>query len=299
MSPLAVLVSTLAWATLWGPIGLLLAVPLTVCLIVVGRHVPQLSFLGVLLGDAPALPVEAQIYHRLLARSPFDAVEIAVEVARKDGVAALYDNVLLPVLVLAENDRKRATLGDERQRLVVDGFEEIIAAVADEADTVADEGADGGAEDAEKSGPGNEAEAGGQNEAPVMLCVGGRSELDHGAALVAADVLRRRNVAADAIPLAATGDALKARDDGRGVCGIVLCLVQPGSAPVIQHLLRRIRRLATPEPSVAIGAFGASAVPEAGVSPLANLGPVPVGRTFADIGEIAADMLEHSGEARG
>src|SRR5690606_9914091 len=79
LSPVAVLVAAVFWTTLWGPVGLLLSTPLTVCLVVLGRHVPQLAFFDVLLGDEPALAPEVRFYQRLLARDPEEAEEIADE----------------------------------------------------------------------------------------------------------------------------------------------------------------------------------------------------------------------------
>ncbi len=233
MSPLAVLISTITWAALWGPIGLLLAMPLTVCLVVMGRHVPQLAFLGILLADEPTLPSEAQVYHRLLARSPLDAVEIAVEYARDNGVPALYDKVLLPVLMLAETDRRRAALDVERQQQVAEGIEEIIAAVEDDH-------AEPGPDDAQPLPPVNGVR---------VLCVGGRSDLDHAAAAVVAAALRQRGMATT-------------EDHAEPVDVVALCMVLPGSATVINHLVRRLRTQGIPDVPLVIGAFS----PERGSS---------------------------------
>ena len=118
ISTLGILVSAVFWTWLWGPVGLLMATPLTVCLVVMGRYVPQLQFLDVLLGDQPPLPLEAQIYHRLLALDA-DEVEVLLESGLKDRtVAELYDGVLIPALSLAERDRHRGELSPEREDLV-------------------------------------------------------------------------------------------------------------------------------------------------------------------------------------
>jgi predicted PurR-regulated permease PerM len=118
ISTLGILVSAVFWTWLWGPVGLLMATPLTVCLVVMGRYVPQLQFLDVLLGDQPPLPLEAQIYHRLLALDAEEVEELLESGLKGHTVAELYDGVLIPALSLAERDRHRGELSPEREELV-------------------------------------------------------------------------------------------------------------------------------------------------------------------------------------
>jgi predicted PurR-regulated permease PerM len=284
MSPLAVLVSTMAWAALWGPIGLLLAMPITVCLIVIGRHVPQLEFLGVLLADEPALPTEAQLYHRLLAHSPFDAVEIAVEHARGHGVPDLVDKVLLPLLALAESDRRRGALDDERQHLIAEGIEEIVAALDEEADR--EPSPDDERPAASPSGP----------PSPVVsarvLCVGGRSDLDRAAAVLAAAVLGRRDIAAQACALGDLAD-VAVPDPQRRVAALAMCVVLPGSTTVIDHLLRRLRQQRVLEVPVVVGAFAPEGAATTFSAPGSMLASCSVGRTVTELADLVADALEH------
>jgi predicted PurR-regulated permease PerM len=118
ISTIGIVVAAVFWTWLWGPVGLLLATPLTVCLVVIGRYVPQFRFLSVLLGDEPPLPLEAQVYHRLLAMDPAEA-GVVLEASLKDkSVAEHYDGVLIPALILAERDRHRGELTTEREDFV-------------------------------------------------------------------------------------------------------------------------------------------------------------------------------------
>jgi predicted PurR-regulated permease PerM len=105
ISSLAILVAAVFWAILWGPVGLILSTPLTVCLILMGRYVPQLSFLEVLLGDEAVLPIEAHFYQRLLALDQDEARDITDAYLKEQTIASFYDSVLIPVLTLAEQDR--------------------------------------------------------------------------------------------------------------------------------------------------------------------------------------------------
>jgi hypothetical protein len=105
ISSLAILVAAVFWAMLWGPVGLILSTPLTVCLILMGRYVPQLNFLEVMLGDEPVLPLEAHFYQRLLALDQDEARDIAETYLKEKPIGSFYDSVLVPVLTLAEQDR--------------------------------------------------------------------------------------------------------------------------------------------------------------------------------------------------
>ena len=132
ISSLAILVSAAVWTALWGPIGLLLSTPLTVCLVVMGRHVPQLKFLHILLGDEPVLTPAAQFYQRLLAMNQVEA-RVVIDAFLKDRpVIELYDEVVIPALSMAEEDRHKGALDDTRERFLVQSIEEFVAEHADD-----------------------------------------------------------------------------------------------------------------------------------------------------------------------
>jgi predicted PurR-regulated permease PerM len=118
LSPLAILVAAIFWAWLWGPVGLLLSTPLTVCLAVIGRHVPDLAFLEVLLGDEPVLAPPVALYQRLLAGDQDEAGRIVDEVAKKTDTAGVFDDLLVPAIRLAEADRVRGVLSPEGETQV-------------------------------------------------------------------------------------------------------------------------------------------------------------------------------------
>jgi predicted PurR-regulated permease PerM len=127
ISSLALLVTTVFWTTLWGWAGLVLAIPLTVCVIVLGRYVPRMSFLHVLLGDESALPVEIQFYQRLLALDQEDARLIANTFLKTHPLVSLYDAVLVPALTLAEQDRHKGALDEMRESFLFLSVSEIIS----------------------------------------------------------------------------------------------------------------------------------------------------------------------------
>lgn len=130
ISALALLVTTVFWTMLWGWAGLVLAVPLTVVAVVLGRHVPRLSFLHILLGDETALSIEAQFYQRLLALDQDDARAIAVTFLQSHPLVSLYDQVLVPALTLAEQDRHKGALDEARESFLFLSVSEIVSELA-------------------------------------------------------------------------------------------------------------------------------------------------------------------------
>lgn len=130
ISSLALLVTTVFWTMLWGWAGLVLSIPLTVCVIVLGRYVPRMSFLHVLLGDERALSVEAQFYQRLLALDQEDARGIAHGYLKAHSLVSLYDKVLIPALALAEQDRHNGGLDETRESYLFLSTSEIVSELA-------------------------------------------------------------------------------------------------------------------------------------------------------------------------
>lgn len=132
ISSLAILVAAVFWATLWGPVGLILSTPLTVCLIVLGRHVPQLSFLEVLLGDEPVLLPEQCFYQRLLAMDQEEARAIAEAYLKENSLESLYESIILPAVKLAEHDHHADDLEDSSIRFMFRSVKELIEDLGDE-----------------------------------------------------------------------------------------------------------------------------------------------------------------------
>jgi hypothetical protein len=127
ISSLALLVTSVFWAVLWGPAGLILSTPLTVCVVVLGRYVPQLSFLHILLGDEPVLGTEAQIYQRLLAMDQLEAQTIVGQFLKGKPLVELYDTVLIPALSMAEQDRHKGAIDAAREEFLFLSINEMIA----------------------------------------------------------------------------------------------------------------------------------------------------------------------------
>ena len=127
LSPVAVVLAATVWTFLWGPIGLVLATPLTVCLVVLGRHVAGLSFLDVMFGDRPALSPPQIFYQRMLAGDPAEAILQAREFLHERALSTYYDEVALEALRLAHEDVARARLGPDRQEILRRSTEDLVA----------------------------------------------------------------------------------------------------------------------------------------------------------------------------
>jgi hypothetical protein len=131
LSPIAVIAAVLFWTWLWGPVGLLLAMPLTVCVAVMGRYIPEMGYLNVLLGVEPVLAPEARFYQRLVAMDQEEAEELAEDFANEHGLLALHERVVIPALVLGEQDRHAGALDEKHQRFIFDTTRHIVEYVED------------------------------------------------------------------------------------------------------------------------------------------------------------------------
>ena len=131
VSQVALLVSLAFWTWLWGPLGLLMATPLTVCLVVLGKHVPGLSFFGTLMADTPQLAPEYGYYQRLLARDPGEAAALIERHIRTESRGSVYDALLIPALNYAERDRLEKRLSTDEEVAVIKLTRELLSDTAD------------------------------------------------------------------------------------------------------------------------------------------------------------------------
>jgi hypothetical protein len=226
LSAVAVVAAAVFWTWLWGFVGLLLATPLTVCFVVLGRYIPQLQFLDILLGNRPVLSPEETLYQRLLARDPEEATEQAEEFARKKSLAAFFDEVAIPAIVMAQIDSDRGVLSAHRRAIVADGFATMLDNLSE--------------------GPTEPELADGEPapEAPAVACLAGRNELDFAAASLLQYLLRARGHRAVVFAPDAMASFNLARLPLKGVQVVCLSLLSTNSAARARYLVRRVRRRA-------------------------------------------------------
>ena len=236
ISAVAIILAAMFWTALWGPIGLLLSTPITVCLAVMGRYFPHLAFLDVLLGSAPALSLSERFYQRLLAGDVDENVVLAGEYLENGTLEEFYDQVALPALRLAAIDNARRTLVGTRRQLVARSALQVVDELAERED--ADDAAEA-EEPASEAGP-----------AKSVLCAAGRSRLDLVAVTMLAQVLEREGFEVRVVPAnALTREHLGAFDVGRfdAICLSYLDVRDAQRAP---HVCRRLARRAPRTPIV-------------------------------------------------
>ena len=134
LSPVAIMVSTIFWTWLWGGVGLLLAMPLTVCVSVLGKYIPSLSFLEAILGDEPTLTVNERYYQRLLAMDRREACSVADEFRKEHTLPELYSRLFVPALTNAESEEQQGTLDDRQRRFIFDATREMVEETVMDAD---------------------------------------------------------------------------------------------------------------------------------------------------------------------
>ena len=126
LSSLAVLIAAAFWTLIWGPVGLILSVPLTVCLVVMGSHIPSLEFLTVLLGDQPVIPPYTSFFQRMLARDEREAADILQTCLKSEPLVAVYDSILIPALTLVEMERQKGELEESTVRFIRNSTSEMV-----------------------------------------------------------------------------------------------------------------------------------------------------------------------------
>jgi predicted PurR-regulated permease PerM len=249
LSPIAIVLSASFWTWLWGPIGLVLATPLTVCLVVLGRHVDRLEFIDVLLGNRPALTPPQLVYQRMLAGDPIEASQQARTYLEDACLEDYYDTILLSGLRLADVDARLGRLDDERLDRVVATVNEVV----DDLETHADRQIVTAAETDDRSAlarlePIEDSEAvsivlSDHWKVPrAVLCIPGSSKLDEAAALVLAQMLRRRGLAAAAEKADALSMSKFFALDLSESALFCVCYVDNPSSAKIHYAVRRLRK---------------------------------------------------------
>jgi predicted PurR-regulated permease PerM len=246
ISSLALLVAAIFWAVLWGPAGLILSTPLTVCVVVLGRYVPQLSFLHILLGDEVVLGAEAQIYQRLLAMDQPEAHAIVNRCLKGTSLVALYDSVLIPALSLAEQDRHKGEIDTTREEFLFLSINEMITELSEHQparDPSPTEGAAADSVPAERSGA-------------TILCIPASDRADEATAAMLAQLLEQAGHAALSFPIAHASPAellgfLEIRQDD------VVCIsaLPPFAFPPARTMCKLIRER-FPKLKLVVGVWG-------------------------------------------
>ncbi len=238
LSPASVIVAAIFWTWLWGPIGLILSTPLTLCLVVMGRHVKSLEFFDVLLGDRPPLSAVDTFYQRILADNPDEALANAEAMLAERSLLDYYDSVVLPALKLAAADEASGKLTRERSVEMSRAMLGVIDELSEHADVPASDG---------------------PTAAPappvtgVVACVAGRGPFDDAVAAMLTQLLARRGLASRHVPHSAVSREAIEQADLAGVAAAVVSYLEIEGVPTrLRSLVNRLRtRL--PEATIIVG----------------------------------------------
>jgi len=249
LSPAAVIIAAVFWTWLWGPVGLVLSTPLTLCLVVLGRHFDRLEFLDVLLGDRPALSPVESFYQRLLAGDADELLAQAELLLAERSLSSYYDEIAVKGLRLAAADADRGVLGTAQMTRVRQAITGLLGELADHRDNapVPDQG-DLPVTLAEKAVPRGRAVATPAAALPpawsrdgAVLCVAGRGVLDEAAATMMAQLLGKHGLGARVVGHDAVSRERLASFDSDGAMLVCICGVEfSGTAPPLRFLLRRL-----------------------------------------------------------
>ncbi len=259
LSPFSVIVAAIFWSWIWGPVGLILSTPLTLCLVVLGRHVDRLEFLDVLLGDTPALTPMENFYQRLLAGDPDEVLEEAERTLKQRSLSTYYDEVALKGLQLAAKDSQRGVLTHGQ----LEHVKHTIKALVDELsghDDVAPKAKPAQPDDTalapapeRRALPNNPTPDGGaptgaelppawRGEAPI-LCLSGRGPLDEAASTMLAQLLGKHGMGVRLLPYEAASRERMDMLDVEGVAMVCISYLDIAGTPAhLRYLMQRLRR---------------------------------------------------------
>ena len=216
VSPIAILLSAMFWATLWGPVGLILATPMTVCLVVIGRHLPQFQFFETLLGSEPVLSPAERLYQRMLKGDAEDAIDLSENHIEEHGAAHFVNTVMMPALSLANGEMSDRPEALPQRRQLVQSFEAVM----------------------------NEIDAAQRPEISKLLLIGGRSEIDECAASLLAFRLAQDDIASRVLPPFAIRQEAIGRLDLSGVEVVMLVFMGGDIRAQTRYVTRRLARKA-------------------------------------------------------
>jgi hypothetical protein len=259
LSPFSVVISAIFWTWIWGPVGLLIATPLTLCLVVLGRHVERLEFLDVLLGDRPALTPAENLYQRMLAGDPDEALESAEVLLKERSLTSYYDEVALRGLQLAANDATRGVLTQRQLEQVKDVIRALVLDLGGHEDvepkpqdTKDDPVAPPASEKPANKEPAVTEPMPQESDLPqawraagAILCVAGRGPLDEAAAEMLSQLLNKHGLGTRVVPHEAVSRREIFNLDMTGVQMVCISYLEISGTPAhLRYLLRRLKKKA-------------------------------------------------------
>jgi predicted PurR-regulated permease PerM len=280
VSQVALLISVAFWTWLWGPLGLLMATPLTVCLVVLGKHVPGLEFVGTLMADTPALAPAYGYYQRLLARDQSEAADLIERHIKTELPRSVYDALLLPALNYAERDRLEQRLTPEEEAAVIDATRELLSDAADSIRLHLPPSAP--AEDPGLAGP----------RAPQrVLGYAINGAADELALAMLAHVVDDLPIDVDIIKTRMPASELVSFVEAQGASVVCLADLPPSPPSKTRYVVKRLRA-ALPEVRILVGRWGPPALADDSTEQLREAGATLVVTTLLDTRTYLGRLVE-------
>ncbi len=268
LSPFSVVVAAIFWSWLWGPIGLILSTPLTLCLVVLGRHIKKLEFLDIMLGDKPALTPVESFYQRILAGDADEAQDQAEALLKDCSLSTYYDEVALKGLQMAAGDSQRGAMDDRQLNRIKKTVEDLVSGLDTHEDrrSAAKQEADPELPDAAAAvpeAPANAAEVAPADADPwqreaAILCVAGRGPLDEAASAMLAQLVDKHGMGSR---LVSFDEVSRERIGGFDVTGAAMVCISyldiSGSPAHLRYLVRRLRQRLPPKTPILVGLWPA------------------------------------------
>jgi predicted PurR-regulated permease PerM len=280
ISSLAILFAAIFWTLLWGPIGLVLSTPLTVCLVVMARHVPHLGFLHVILGVEPTMSPEAQFYQRLLATDHNEAKQVLDRYLKDKPLGELYDSVLIPALCLAERDRHRNELDEATEIFISQSIKELVEEINDRSIEQRDMPAIDANETAASGVHQTSHRDGAADRTSYIVCVPVRDEADEIIGTMLAHLLEREGYRAHFLDTGTTVDMLAQILEQRP--DIVCLSALPPFAMASARRLYRGLRAQCPDLEIVIGLWNCAGDPDRAATRISGVAEGHVCGTLAE-----------------
>jgi predicted PurR-regulated permease PerM len=282
VSQVALLASVAFWAWLWGPLGLLMATPLTVCFVVLGKHVPGLEFVGTLMADTPALAPEYIYYQRLLARDQSEAADLIDNHTKTEPSESVYDALMLPALSYAERDRLEQRLSAEEEAALVAATRELISDAAECIRRHVDTELPAASADPSLLGP---------REPLAVLGYAVKGAADEVALAMLAHLLDDLPITLEITGTHMQASALVSLVRERQFSVVCVADLLPGPSSTARYLVKRLRA-ALPELRIAVGRWGPPALADESLQPLLDAGANHVGSGLVESRNYFSGLLE-------
>ena len=280
VSQVALLVSVAFWAWLWGPLGLLMATPLTVCLVVLGKHVPGLEFVGMLMADTPALAPEFGYYQRLLARDQGEAADLIEQYIKTEAPRSVYDALLLPALNYAERDRLEQRLSLEEETAVIDATRELLSDAAESISRLQPE-----------PSPTTDPAIAGPRQPLRVMGVATNGIADELALQMLGHLLDDLPIVVEVVKGRMLASDLVSLVQAQGVSVICLADLPPSPPSKTRYLVKKLR-VALPELRILVGRWGPRALADDSTQLLRDAGATLVATTLAETRTYLGGLVE-------